>query len=129
MKSLNKKLNTTLVYKILIDVLILSLISFSLLLLAETILPQIIITHVSFLKLFSLVIFLLILTIYIGKKHEIEYKLELKKTNTTTVLGLLFFAIIIFISLRNFSLTPKLIISATSTYIIWIFLKETLKEK
>lgn len=129
MKTFLKKFDQLISYKIIVDILVLALIFFSLLLLAESILPQLVITYVSFLKIFSVIIFALILAIFLGKRHNIHYDFETKNARALLISAFALFIFIMLVSQKSFHLFHNIVITATSTFIAWLLLKALLEEK
>jgi len=137
----NKKTSknfSALAYKILNDILVFSLIAFSLFLLAENALPGIISNHLSLLKLILIIFAILELIVFLGRKNDFQFSASDKKNPPIRRIGLttnkrtwkifltaltIFFLILIANSLFRFSLWEILIITPLSCFVLIYFYK------
>jgi hypothetical protein len=97
------------------------LIAFLLLLIAESIAPGVVTMYLSLTKVLIIIGLTLLLTIYVSRKAQIDFKFELKKNNPALVVILILITAISFNSLLNFQWWQNIIISIATTTIIFLF--------
>lgn len=111
-------------YKIFNDILVLLLLSYAMLLIAEGIMPGLISAYLSFTKLTLLLFAVLGSVLYLGKLNNISFEFENKKT--ALFYGLIIFSILLIInSLLKFTWIEIGIIT-TASIVLLIYLNKNL---
>lgn len=129
MKNIFKNKNVSLfLYKLSIDIIFLLFVFFTFSFLFETILPGIISDHLSFMKLFFLILVMIFLATYLAMKNEISFEmLKTKKNKLLLAVLSFFFVLITTISVKNFLGYEIAIIMITSCAILFYFHKILMK--
>lgn len=108
-------------YKLLYDLLFLTIISFTFFLIAESALPGFISSYISASKIILLLVIIIFSLLLLGKKINIEFnKKDIKKDILVPLLTIFSF-IIIGSSMLKFSLWQNIIITIISLFIIYLF--------
>ncbi len=111
-------------YKIFNDILVLLLLSYAMLLIAEGIMPGLISAYLSFTRLTLLLFAVLGSVLYLGKLNNISFEFENKKT--ALLYGLIIFSILLIInSLLKFTWLEIGIIT-TASIVLLIYLNKNL---
>jgi hypothetical protein len=114
-------------YKIFNDILVLFLLSYAMLLIAEGIMPELVSAYLSFTRLTLLLFAVLGSVLYLGKLNNISFEFENKKT--ALLYGLIIFSILLIInSLLKFTWLEIGIITTASILLLFYSYKNFFKE-
>lgn len=114
--------NTLLVaYKLLHDVLLLLLMSFMAVLIAEGALPGIVSAHISFTFIVIVILLVLLLIILIGKKFQLTYSPPIIKKNKLLPVLILFAFLLVGNSLLKFALWENMVITLSTLFLFFLF--------
>jgi hypothetical protein len=120
---MNKQLEK-LIYKLLVDILSLSLLVFFINLLFEGVVPGYISSHLSFTKLIIFIVLVIFGIAYLGKRNEIWYDASLNqslKQNKITVFLLIVGITLIINSLFGLGCFESLIVIISTAFILYSF--------
>lgn len=119
--TLSQKNNIMIVYKLLHDALLLLLLSFLAILIAEGALPGLISSHLSLTHLAIIILITLGAIIFIGRKFQISYaRPNIKKNRLLPILVLLAF-LLIGNSLLKFAFWENLTITLITLFLFFLF--------
>ena len=117
----SQKNNIMIAYKLLHDALLLLLLSFVAILVAEGALPGLVSSHISLARLVIIILVVLGMIIFIGKNFQISYeKPNIKKSRLLPAL-VLFAFLLIGNSLLKFALWENLIITLSTLFLFFLF--------
>jgi hypothetical protein len=117
----SQKNNIMIAYKLLHDALLLLLLSFAAILVAEGALPGLVSSHISLARLAIIILVVLGIIIFIGKNFQISYeKPNIKKSRLLPAL-VLFAFLLIGNSLLKFALWENLIITLVTLFLFFLF--------
>ena len=117
----SQKNNIMIAYKLLHDALLLLLLSFAAILVAEGALPGLVSSHISLARLVIIILIVLGAIILIGRNFQISYeKPNIKKSRLLPVLILLAF-LLIGNSLLKFAFWENLIITLATLFLFFLF--------
>ena len=113
--------NVMIAYKLLHDALLLLLLSFMAILVAEGALPGLVSSHISFTRLIIIILIVLGAIILIGRNFKISYeKPNIKKSRLLPVL-ILFAFLLIGNSLLKFAFWENLVITLITLFLLFLF--------
>jgi hypothetical protein len=112
-----------LAYKILYDLIFLAIVTAFVSLIAEAVIPGLLSSHLSPLRIFVLLFFLLFITSLLGKKLGISYLAKTSKKSPWAALAVIFLFLLIGNSMLKFALWQNLVITLATIAIAFLLYK------
>jgi hypothetical protein len=116
-------------YKILYDINFVVIITALFSVIAEAIIPGFLSAHLSLLRIFLVLFFLILLHGYLGEKLKIEYAQKTSKKSASAALSLMFLFLIIGNSMLKFALWQNLIITLSTIAIAFLLYRTIISPK
>lgn len=121
MKTMHISKNSFLiVYKLLHDALLLTLLTFTAMLVGEGLIPGFVSARISFSKVFIVIVLITSAIVWLGKKLDLIYHAPIMKNNKLLPLLVLFSFLLIGNSMLHFALWANIIITLTTLFILFL---------